>query len=176
MIPGSKGLKPPVLAQRAFLKNGRIWFNDSPAFLIYLSFLSLCFCVFPIDSTAVFWQQDSHLHSDNMDIDNADLSSDGCNHPHPYSYRRDNTHIPRHKYNKCMFHSWFLTLYSIFSLHFPSVARCLQHCILLLFVLCTAGNSFLSIIPCFHRLRPLLFLQFSAPNSWALTNIIILKI
>ena len=123
MIPGSKGLKPPVLAQRSFLKNGRIWFNDSPAFLIYLSFLSLCFCVFPIDSTAVFWQQDNHLHSDNTDIDNADLSSDGCNHPHPYSYHRDNTHIPRHKYNKCMFHSWFLTLYSIFSLHFPPVAR-----------------------------------------------------
>ena len=100
-----------------------------------------------------------------MDIDSADLSSNECNHPHPYSYRRDNTHIPRHKYNKCMFHSWFLTLYSIFSLHFPSVARCLQHCILLLFALCAAGNSFLSIIPCFHRLRPLLFLQFSAPNS-----------
>ena len=158
MIPRSNGLKPPVLAQRSFLKSGRIWSNDSPAFLLILSFGFILSCFF-YDSTAVFWQQDSHLHSDNTDIDNADLSSDGCNHPHPYSYRRDNTHIPRHKYNKCMFHSWFLTLYSIFSLHFPSVARCLQHCILLLFILCTAGNSFLSIIPCFHRLRPLFCLN-----------------
>ena len=38
MMPGTKGLKPPVLAQRSFLKNGRIWSNDSPAFLLILSF------------------------------------------------------------------------------------------------------------------------------------------
>ena len=122
MIPRSNGLKPPVLAQRSFLKSGRIWSNDSPAFLLILSFGFVLSCFF-YDSTAVIKQQDNHLHSDNMDIDNADLSSNECNHPHPYSYHRDNTHTPHHKYNKCMFHRWFLTLYSIFTLHFTPVAR-----------------------------------------------------
>ena len=83
--------------------------------------------------TAVFWQQDSHLHSDNTDIDNADLSLNGCNHPHPYSYHRDNTHIPRHKYNKCRFHNWFLTLYSIFL----SISRPLQDACSIAFCYCS---------------------------------------
>ena len=46
MIPGSNGLKPPVLAQRSFLKSGRIWSNDSPAFLLILSFGFVLPCFF----------------------------------------------------------------------------------------------------------------------------------